>query len=87
MNDDLPNFLRVKEPQECKNRKTWHKHFRLAYWALFLIGGFVFIFTDRELAGLAMMGLGFIVFNIDTIQDIKHAEWHLKQLEKGDKND
>lgn len=88
MDDQTPNFLRkLEEPQECKNAAMWHKHYQIAYWGLFIIGGFLFIFTDKELVGIFLACLGFIVFNLDMIKLEKHARWHLERMKKGDKDE
>lgn len=71
-----------KDDQKCVDHAMWQKQLTIAYWGLFIVGGFIFIFTDRELAGLLMVALGFIIFNVSFALDIRHAEWHVKQIKK-----
>ena len=71
-----------KDDQKCVDHAMWQSHLQLAYWGLLIIGGLIFIFTDRELAGLMIMTVGFIVFNVSFMLDIRHAEWHVKQIKK-----
>lgn len=71
-----------EDDQKCVDHAMWQKHLQVAYWALLIIGGFIFIFTNKELAGLLIMMLGFILFNVSFLLDIRHAEWHVKQIKK-----
>lgn len=72
------------EDQKCIDHAMWSKNLRVAYWGLTIIGILIFIFTDREFAGLLITSVGFMIFNISIVLDIKHAEWHVKQIKKGE---
>lgn len=75
------------DDQKCIDHAMWSKNLRIAYWGLTIIGILVFIFTDRELAGFLIASVGFMLFNVSIVLDIRHAEWHVKQIKKGDKDE
>lgn len=81
----MDNFYKPSNQQpepECEERAYWRKRFNFASW-LFLIFGLYAIFTDRLDAGVIAIcaSVGFQLF--DSINQIRHIKWHIKQLEEG----
>lgn len=73
--------------QECEDHATWQKHLNIACWVTLVVGFFLVIFTNRELAGLLIIAISMILFILGIVLDIRHTQWHIKQGVAEDEED
>jgi len=81
--DDTPNFLKPKEPQECKDFAQWQIHFAIAHFVLLGLGIIIGVFIGNYLAGIVLIAASIGVFAYAGHQATKHAKWHLENDKKG----
>lgn len=83
---DLPNFMRPKKLQECKDREMWSKQFRIAFYLLWAVSIISFVFFDQFGLALAFLGGAGVILVTDSILDVRHLMWHVKNNEEGKHN-
>lgn len=66
--------------QECLDRKYWHKRFNFASW-LFLFFALWFLLTDNFQAMFIAIAVSFGYRTVNTLFDIRHLKWHIKNDE------